>query len=88
VNEPYYSILASPQFLRANFTPEHEQAFFETGELLVEYVFGLIEQRLAPDFAPTSILNTDAASAAWHCPSRAARPYAAATSRLWIARRR
>jgi ubiquinone/menaquinone biosynthesis C-methylase UbiE len=55
--EPYFAVLASPRFLTARRTREDEQAFFDSGRALVNHVFTLIEERLAPDFAPTSILE-------------------------------
>jgi SAM-dependent methyltransferase len=55
--EPYFAVLTAPKFLRARLTPDAEREFFESGEMLVDYMFRLIEARLAPDFAPTSILE-------------------------------
>jgi SAM-dependent methyltransferase len=55
--EPYFAILTAPQFLREQLTPDSEREFFDSGEALVDYMFRLVEQRLAPDFAPTSILE-------------------------------
>jgi SAM-dependent methyltransferase len=55
--EPYFAVLTAPKFLRAQLTPDAEREFFESGEMLVDYMFRLIEARLAPDFAPTSILE-------------------------------
>lgn len=55
--EPYVAVLTAPKFLRAHLTPDAEREFFESGEALVDYMFRLIEARLSPDFAPTSILE-------------------------------
>jgi SAM-dependent methyltransferase len=55
--EPYFAVLTAPKFLVANLTPESEREFFESGETLIDYMFRLIEARIAPDFAPTSILE-------------------------------
>jgi SAM-dependent methyltransferase len=55
--EPYFAILTSPRFLRAQFTEEREREFFESGQTLVDYICQLIEERVAPDFAPTAILE-------------------------------
>ena len=55
--EPYFAVLTAPQFLRAHLTPEVEHQFFNSGETLVDYMFRLIEERLAPHFAPTSVLE-------------------------------
>ncbi len=55
--EPYFAVLTAPEFLRANLTAEHERQFFASGEALVAHIFRLTEERLAPDFAPTSLLE-------------------------------
>jgi SAM-dependent methyltransferase len=55
--EPYFAVLPTPQFLRANLTADAERQFFESGEALVEGMFRQIEERLVADFAPTSILE-------------------------------
>jgi SAM-dependent methyltransferase len=55
--EPYFAVLTAPKFLRANFTPEHEREFFESGQELVDWIFHVIEQRLSPHFSPMSVLE-------------------------------
>lgn len=55
--EPHFAVLTDPKFLRANLTADTEREFFNSGETLVDYMFRLIQERLAPDFAPTSILE-------------------------------
>ena len=55
--EPYFAVLTARKFLRAHLTPQTEREFFGSGEALVDYMFRLIEERLAPDFAPSSILE-------------------------------
>ncbi len=57
VREPYFTVLASPDYLRANLTPERQREFFDGGETLVDAMFRTIEIRLAPHFAPTAILE-------------------------------
>lgn len=55
--EPYFAVLTAPKFLRANFTPEHEREFFESGQELVDWIFHVVEQRLSPQFSPMSVLE-------------------------------
>lgn len=55
--EPYFAVLTAPRFLAARRTVEDEQAFFATGEVLVDAMFTAIEQRLQPKFAPLSVLE-------------------------------
>ena len=55
--EPYFAVLTAPRFLRAQLTAETEREFFDSGQALVDYMFTLIQERLAPDFAPTAILE-------------------------------
>ena len=55
--EPYFAILTAPRFLKANLTPEHEREFFASGEMLVEWMFSVIEAGLSPQFAPMSSLE-------------------------------
>lgn len=55
--EPYYIVFPAPRFLRANLTDEIERTFFEDGDARVAAIFRTIELRLAPHFAPTSILE-------------------------------
>jgi 2-polyprenyl-3-methyl-5-hydroxy-6-metoxy-1,4-benzoquinol methylase len=55
--EPYFAVLTSPKFLRANFTADHEREFFESGEDLVRWILWVIEQRLSPHFSPMTVLE-------------------------------
>jgi SAM-dependent methyltransferase len=55
--EPYFSVLASQEFLRDNLDAARERAFFESGDLLVDAMYRIIELRLAPYFAPTAVLE-------------------------------
>ncbi len=55
--EPYFAVLTSPKFLRANLTHEHEVEFFDSGQEIVDWIFDVIEQRVAPHFSPMSILE-------------------------------
>jgi SAM-dependent methyltransferase len=55
--EPYFAVVTAPQYLRANLTPTHEREFFESGEVFVDRMFGVIEAGLVPKFAPVSMLE-------------------------------
>ena len=55
--EPYFTVFPAPQFLRANMTGAAERAFFEGGEARADAICRTIELRLAPQFAPTAILE-------------------------------
>jgi ubiquinone/menaquinone biosynthesis C-methylase UbiE len=55
--EPYFSVVSDPKFLRAHLTPEHERKFYDGGDALVDAMFRVIELRLAPQFAPTAMLE-------------------------------
>jgi 2-polyprenyl-3-methyl-5-hydroxy-6-metoxy-1,4-benzoquinol methylase len=55
--EPYFAVVTSPRFLRANLTPEHEREFFASGEILVDRMFAIIEAGLVPKFAPVAMLE-------------------------------
>ena len=52
--EPYFSVLTSPKFLRANLTVEHEREFFQGGEALIDSLMRTIELRFAPAFAAST----------------------------------
>ena len=56
-DEPYFTVLTDPKFLRANFTADSRREFFAGGETLVDFMWRTIQLRLAPDFAPTAILE-------------------------------
>jgi SAM-dependent methyltransferase len=55
--EPYFAVLTSPEFLRANLTAETERRFFATGEQYVAWMRRVIDERLVPEFAPLSTLE-------------------------------
>ena len=55
--EPYFAVVTSPRFLRANLTPEHEREFFASGEIFVDRMFAIIEAGLVPKFAPVAMLE-------------------------------
>ena len=55
--EPYFAVLTAPALLRARLTDAARQSFYATGEALVAAAFRTIELSLAPDFAPTAILE-------------------------------
>jgi SAM-dependent methyltransferase len=55
--EPYFFVVTDPRFLRANLTPEHERAFFASGESLISWMLAVIDAGLAPQFAPMSTLE-------------------------------
>ena len=56
-DEPYFTVLTDPKFLRANLTDEARREFFAGGETLVDFMWRTIQLRLSPDFAPTAILE-------------------------------
>src|SRR5215831_8656813 len=56
-DEPYFTVLTDPRFLRANLTDDARRTFFAGGETLVDFLWRTIQLRLAPDFAPTAILE-------------------------------
>lgn len=55
--EPYFAVVTDPRFLSANLTPEHERAFFATGETLVSWMLDVVDAAIAPQFAPMSTLE-------------------------------
>lgn len=55
--EPYFTVLTDPKFLRAHLTEATRAEFFAGGETLVDFMWRTIQLRLAPDFAPTAILE-------------------------------
>jgi SAM-dependent methyltransferase len=57
MSEPYFTVLTDPRFLRGNLTDEARREFFAGGETLVDFIWRTIQLRLAPDFAPTAILE-------------------------------
>jgi ubiquinone/menaquinone biosynthesis C-methylase UbiE len=55
--EPYFSVLTSPKYLRARMDEAARREFLAGGERLVDAMFTTVEQHVAPDFAPTAILE-------------------------------
>src|SRR5947207_530029 len=55
--EPYFAVLTSPKYLRANLTPANEREFFDSGEAFVDWALATIDERLVPEFAPVSVLE-------------------------------
>ena len=55
--EPHFAVLSAPQFLRANLTAGAAREFFDSGEILVNWMLRTIELRLVPEFAPVSVLE-------------------------------
>ena len=71
--EPFFAVFTDPKFLSANRTANQEREFFDSGELLVDSIFHTIRKRLAPDFAPESVIE-------YGCgPGRLAIPFARRT---------
>jgi SAM-dependent methyltransferase len=56
-DEPYFTVLTDPRFCCANLTAATRAEFFASGDTLVEFLWRTIKLRLAPDFAPTAILE-------------------------------
>src|SRR5436190_1278328 len=56
-HEPYFTVLTDPKFLRARLTDQTRREFFAGGETLVDFIWRTIQLRLAPDFAPSAILE-------------------------------
>jgi SAM-dependent methyltransferase len=55
--EPYFAVLSSPAFLRANLTAERTREFFDSGESYVEWILHVIDGHLVDEFAPISTLE-------------------------------
>lgn len=55
--EPFFAVLTADEYLRANLTPDREQAFFDTGRELVDWMIHVIEHRISPSFSPMSTLE-------------------------------
>src|SRR5262249_58172211 len=55
--ERYSTVLTVQKFLRANLTDDSRREFFASGEALIDFMWRTIQLRLAPDFAPTAILE-------------------------------
>src|SRR5438128_9200976 len=55
--EPYFAVLTSPKYLRANLTNASEREFFDSGEEFVDWALKTIDLHLIPHFAPVSVLE-------------------------------
>src|SRR5262245_56706772 len=55
--EPYFAVLTAPKYRLANLTPDAEREFFASGEAVVDWIFHVIETRIAPRFSPMSTLE-------------------------------
>jgi len=55
--EPYFGVITDPRFRRAALTAEAKKFFFESGDLHVKYVVGMIKQYLDPSFQLNSVLD-------------------------------
>jgi SAM-dependent methyltransferase len=54
---PFFGVLAEPQFLNANLNDESLQEFFDSGERHVERVYSVIRNKLRPDFRAERVLD-------------------------------
>lgn len=52
--EPYFAVLTRPEYLRANIDTDD---FFATGDRLADAIWSVIRHRLAPNFAPNTVLE-------------------------------
>ena len=55
--EPYFAVLTHARYLRANFDAAAEAEFFDSGEEYVSELYGIVRARVAPHFAPVSVLE-------------------------------
>ncbi|HUP63264.1 MAG TPA: methyltransferase domain-containing protein [Thermoanaerobaculia bacterium] len=55
--EPYFAVLTHDRYLRANWNAAAEAEFFESGEAYVSELYGIVRARVAPHFAPVSVLE-------------------------------
>src|SRR6185436_16161241 len=55
--EPYFAVLTHARYLRANFDPAAEAEFFDSGDAWVSELYGIVRARVAPHFAPETILE-------------------------------
>jgi SAM-dependent methyltransferase len=57
VLDPYYGVLAQPEFRRERLSDDAIAQFFASGEAHVEAVLRLVRDHLVPDFAPRRVLD-------------------------------
>lgn len=55
--EPFFAVIPSQEFRRANLTPAREHEFFNGGDRAVGWMFESIDASLLPGFAPMSALE-------------------------------
>jgi SAM-dependent methyltransferase len=55
--EPFFAVLTEPRFLREQIEPEGEEEFFATGEAYVSDLYATLLGTVAPQLAPTRILE-------------------------------
>ena len=55
--DPYYGVITSQKFRRAELTDEAKKEFFESGRTHADYVLQMIRHYIDPTFQPRSILD-------------------------------
>lgn len=55
--EPYFAVLTNERFLRRHFDKAAEAEFFGSGEEYVSELYGIVRARVAPHFAPETVLE-------------------------------
>jgi 2-polyprenyl-3-methyl-5-hydroxy-6-metoxy-1,4-benzoquinol methylase len=55
--DPYYAVLATPEFRAAALTPEAKQRFFESGEKQVDHILQMCRDHFDANFVPTRVLD-------------------------------
>ncbi|HVG23841.1 MAG TPA: class I SAM-dependent methyltransferase, partial [Thermoanaerobaculia bacterium] len=55
--EPYFAVLTEPRFLRDRLDGAAEAEFFQTGDEYVSDLYGRALERVAPHFAPLTVLE-------------------------------
>lgn len=56
-SEPYFAVLTHARYLRANFDAAAEAEFFDSGDAYVSELYGIVRARVAPHFAPLTVLE-------------------------------
>jgi ubiquinone/menaquinone biosynthesis C-methylase UbiE len=55
--EPYFAVLTHARYLREYFDAAAEAEFFDSGEAYVSELYGIVRARVAPHFAPETVLE-------------------------------
>jgi SAM-dependent methyltransferase len=55
--EPYFAVLTHERYLRQHFDAAAETEFFASGEEYVSELYGIVRARVAPHFAPETVLE-------------------------------